>query len=76
MIGGPQIALQEIFYEQYAMIREQQMPAAVNDARCKKCSLLETCAPAVAARPARIERLYDDLFTLLPVDRELARSDS
>lgn len=59
-----------------AMIRDQQMPAAVNDARCKKCSLLETCAPAIAARPARIERLYDQLFDLLPAERELASPDS
>jgi CRISPR-associated exonuclease Cas4 len=55
------------------MIRDQRLPGAVNDARCRKCSLLETCAPAVSARPARLLRLHDDLFDVLPAERELAR---
>lgn len=54
------------------MIRAQRLPGAVNDSRCKKCSLLETCAPAVSARPARILRLHDDLFDVLPAERELS----
>lgn len=55
------------------MIRAQRLPGAVNDSRCKKCSLLESCAPAISARPARIVRLYDDLFDALPAGLELAR---
>ena len=55
------------------MIRAQRLPGAVNDSRCKKCSLLETCAPAISARPIRIERLHDDLFDVLPAELELAR---
>ncbi|MGH2549709.1 MAG: CRISPR-associated protein Cas4 [Thermomicrobiales bacterium] len=55
------------------MVRVQRLPEAVNDARCKKCSLLESCAPAISARPERVLLMHDDLFDVLPAEMELAR---
>jgi CRISPR-associated exonuclease Cas4 len=42
------------------------LPAALNDNRCKRCSLLEACVPATVVA-ARQRRLHDALYTL-PLD--------
>lgn len=36
-----------------AMLRDLAMPPAVNDARCRHCSLHDACLPAVVGRPVR-----------------------
>ena len=41
----------------------QQLPAAVNDARCPPCSLVHTCLPAVSTQPARLRGLHGALFS-------------
>ena len=48
------------------------LPAALNDKRCHKCSLLEACVPAtvVAAR----QRKLHDLLYIIPVDGGLERA--
>ncbi len=45
-----------------AMLREQQLPHAPNDARCKNCSLLNVCLPAVVGETARLRGLQGALF--------------
>ncbi len=44
------------------MLRTQRLPPAPNDARCPKCSLLDTCMPAVVAESARLRGLQGTLF--------------
>jgi len=41
---------------------QQQLPAAVNDARCPPCSLVHSCLPQISARPARLRGLQGALF--------------
>lgn len=36
-----------------AMLKSMILPPAVNDQRCEKCSLIESCLPAVVAKPGR-----------------------
>lgn len=51
-----------------AMLRNTgPLPAALNDARCPRCSLLDACVPATVAA-ARHGRLAARLFTLAPED--------
>ncbi len=45
-----------------AMLREQQLPIAPNDARCRKCSLTFTCLPSVVGEPTRMRGLQGALF--------------
>lgn len=45
-----------------AMLREERLPLAVNDARCPNCSLIDACAPGVSSRPAVIRGHYAELF--------------
>jgi CRISPR-associated exonuclease Cas4 len=44
------------------MLLEQRLPAAPNDARCKHCSLLNSCLPSVVAEAARLRGLQGTLF--------------
>jgi CRISPR-associated exonuclease Cas4 len=37
-----------------AMLREQRLPPAVNDPRCPKCSLIESCLPGVVSNAHRV----------------------
>lgn len=53
------------------MIRAQQLPEAVNDRRCKHCSLIESCAPSLTAHPLRIRRLHADLFRMQTAEEAL-----
>jgi len=45
-----------------AMLRAQEMPAPVNDGRCRNCSLVDACLPQVVAEPARLRGLQSALF--------------
>jgi CRISPR-associated exonuclease Cas4 len=40
------------------------LPPAPNDARCPKCSLVESCLPGVIVRPGRVRTYRARLFTL------------
>jgi len=44
-------------------LRSQTVPAAANDARCPKCSLLQSCLPAVVAERQRMRNIQALLFT-------------
>jgi len=45
-----------------AMLAGQQLPPAVNDARCRHCSLADACLPDLSAHPARLRGLLGELF--------------
>lgn len=40
------------------------IPPAVNDSRCNKCSLVESCLPSIVAKPERWQSYHSQLFTL------------
>jgi CRISPR-associated exonuclease Cas4 len=44
------------------MFTEKALPPAVNDSRCRHCSLKESCMPAVVGEKARAAALLRDLF--------------
>jgi CRISPR-associated exonuclease Cas4 len=46
-----------------AMLRGGRLPAAVNDARCPNCSLIESCLPAVVGSPHRLGVFRALLYT-------------
>jgi CRISPR-associated exonuclease Cas4 len=45
-----------------AMLVEQRLPMAANDARCRNCSLINSCLPSVVAESARLRGLQGGLF--------------
>jgi CRISPR-associated exonuclease Cas4 len=45
-----------------AMLQQQTLPAAVNDARCRDCSLRDLCLPDIVANPQRIRGLHSSLY--------------
>lgn len=45
-----------------AMLREQLLPEAPNDARCPKCSLINACLPSVVGEPHRMRGLQGALW--------------
>lgn len=47
-----------------AMCRSGRLPAAVNDARCDKCSLRESCLPTATDLPTRAARVVRSLFVV------------
>lgn len=47
------------------MFLSQIIPPPVNDARCKHCSLLESCMPAVMGAPKRFFELKRSLFQVV-----------
>jgi len=49
-----------------AMLRQQELPGAPNDARCRDCSLLDACLPGVVADSAHLRGLQGALFTVYP----------
>ena len=49
-------------YEVRQMLASEVLPPAVNDARCKHCSLQDSCLPAVVAEGARLKQLARTLF--------------
>lgn len=44
------------------MLEQSQLPSALNDARCPKCSLLESCLPSVVVSHRRLQLYLTDLF--------------
>lgn len=52
----------EIAAEVRAMLASMVLPPAVNDQRCEKCSLIESCLPSVVARPGRWQSYSSALF--------------
>jgi len=46
------------------MLASRTLPPAVNDARCKHCSLQDSCLPSVVSEEARVRQLARTLFTL------------
>lgn len=53
-----------------AMLMQTQLPPAPNDSRCPKCSLLESCLPAVVVRPRRLQTCLSELYQLTEADQE------
>ncbi len=47
-----------------AMMRSGRLPDAVNDSRCEKCSLRESCLPTVTDGKARAARAARSLFVI------------
>jgi len=45
------------------MLADRTLPPAVNDARCKHCSLQDSCLPSVTDEKKRLQHLADELFT-------------
>jgi CRISPR-associated exonuclease Cas4 len=45
-----------------AMLQSGKMPPAVNDARCRECSLIEICQPRMLAEAARRRTMRQGLF--------------
>lgn len=46
------------------MLEQSQLPSALNDARCRKCSLLESCLPSVVVSQRRLQLYLADLFSV------------
>lgn len=46
-----------------ALFNSMVLPPAVNDQRCEKCSLLESCLPHIVAQPGRWRSYSAALFT-------------
>lgn len=49
-------------HEVRQMILAGKLPPAVNDARCPKCSLIQSCLPTVTDQPDRASRILRSLF--------------
>jgi len=47
-----------------SMLASRILPPAVNDARCKNCSLQDSCLPSVVAEKTRLRRLEESLFVI------------
>jgi CRISPR-associated exonuclease Cas4 len=59
-------AVERTAAEARAMLRAGTLPDAVNDQRCEKCSLLDSCLPSVVVRPRRLQWYRAQLFTPQP----------
>jgi len=51
-----------VIEEVRALLRSQQLPPVLNDARCRHCSLQDACLPHVIGEPARLRGLQSVLF--------------
>lgn len=58
-----------------AMLAEQYLPTAPNDARCRGCSLLDACLPGVVADTPHLRGLQGALFAIYPREAELGPSE-
>ncbi len=47
-----------------AMLRSEKMPSAVNDARCRDCSLIDLCQPQMLAGKVKRQALRVRLFSV------------
>jgi CRISPR-associated exonuclease Cas4 len=54
------------------MLRLQLLPEAPNDARCRHCSLNNTCLPSVVGEPARMRGLQGALFQVIEAEGTFA----
>lgn len=45
-----------------ALLQAATLPAAPNDQRCERCSLVDSCLPGVVVRPARLKAAKQALF--------------
>jgi CRISPR-associated exonuclease Cas4 len=61
---GLRAAVAEATRQVRAMIQSGRLPVAVNDKRCDKCSLRESCLPSVTDGSARQTRAARALFVL------------
>jgi CRISPR-associated exonuclease Cas4 len=57
-------AVEHATHQVRAMIRSGRLPDAVNDVRCDKCSLRESCLPTVTDGKARAVRAARSLFVI------------
>ncbi len=48
------------------MLDASRLPAAPNDARCRHCSLFESCLPGVVSGTAAERRYHAELFVIAP----------
>ena len=55
-----------------AMLQQQRVPPAPNDARCRHCSLINSCLPFVVAEGARLRGLQGALYHAWDVPSEEA----
>jgi CRISPR-associated exonuclease Cas4 len=46
------------------MLERSLVPPAIHDARCAKCSLLESCLPGVVVRPGRLRAYRAQVFAV------------
>ena len=46
------------------MLKSMALPPAVNDQRCEKCSLIESCLPGIVAKPGRLQFYRAGLFAV------------
>lgn len=46
------------------MLKSMVLPPAVNDQRCEKCSLIESCLPSIVAKPGRLQSYRAGLFAI------------
>jgi CRISPR-associated exonuclease Cas4 len=53
-----------------SMLADQRVPAAPNDSRCPRCSLLNACMPTVVGDVDRLRGLQGSLFRPLEVGRD------
>jgi CRISPR-associated exonuclease Cas4 len=54
--------LQEAVAELRDLLRQTALPPAVNDARCRNCSLNTSCLPSVVAEPQRLAQVLSSLW--------------
>lgn len=65
-------AVERVTREVRAMLAAGDLPPAVDDQRCPRCSLIDSCLPAVVVRPRRLQWYRARLF--LPDEGELPES--
>ena len=56
--------VEETVEEIKALMRRSRLPPAVADARCRRCSLNQSCLPKTVSGTARLRALYSRLFRL------------
>lgn len=50
------------------MLTTSRLPTAVNDGRCRRCSMAAGCMPRVLSRTRHYQQALEDLFTPEPAD--------